>query len=107
MSTPLQPPNASIQLPARSLLIEIWTEHREVLKALITDVLLFVFVLGILTCVHQFVQILPYPPERKRTIDAIHFFAYVIVLMMFAFDLVLTLALHTFRRRNRAGYAQP
>jgi hypothetical protein len=86
---------------AEGLIIEIWTENRTIFKALVTDALLFMAVLGaLLVCsvaLHA-LQRAGYNQSRLAFLELIHYYAYLIVSIMFLIDLVLKLFMHLFRR---------
>ena len=67
---------------------EIWEEQREAVKAILGDAFRFAFALAILTGLYLYLQLLPYPPERKEIFDALHFYAFLIIIVIFLYDLV-------------------
>jgi len=91
-------PPAPIQ---RHFIIEIWQENRPIFKAVLSDVLLFVFVLAaLLTCfvLLELIARAGYPQERIQTLESLHYWAYLTAFSMFLLDLLWKLILYLFRR---------
>jgi hypothetical protein len=82
----------------RFIFVEIWDENRPIFKAILTDTLAFVSVIGVLSLVYVILQKTPYPSERKEIFETVHYYGYLIISVMFVVDLVLQLAGMMFRR---------
>ena len=85
----------------RHFVIEIWHENRPIFKAVLTDVLLFVFVLAALVTCYLLLELIArsgYPHQRVEVLESLHYWAYLIAVSMFLMALLWKLFLHLFRR---------
>lgn len=83
--------------------MEIWNENREIFKAILTDVLLFLLALSALFAGHLLLHLMEeagYAHERIVLIEGIHYWAYLAVDVLFALDLVGKLSVFLFLRRK-------
>jgi len=88
------PAKAPITKQRRNLFSEIWSEKREVVKALLTDVIGFVLfllalLLGFLSL--KLLSLAGYPQERITRLENLHYWAYVCAVGLFLLELLVTL----------------
>jgi hypothetical protein len=96
------------QAPARGptkrfFLIEVWEENRNVVKVIVGDALLFAIVLGVLLLAHKLLHSLEdagYPRDRIAVMDQVHFYAYFVVDLLLAIDLIQKLVVFLFFPRK-------
>ena len=94
MGTPAKPVEAR-----RHFLLEIWEEKRELFKLLVGDALLALTVLFILLVLFLGSRILEksgYASERIGMFETLHYWAYLIVLVMLLVDLIMKLFIALF-----------
>lgn len=71
-----------------SFLRGIWEDRREAVGVILGDTFIFLLIVTILTGVHLYLEWLPYPPERKEVFSMLHFYAFLIIMVIFMSDLV-------------------
>lgn len=86
-----------VQQQRQFWLKEIWDERRETFKALVADTLLFSFVLAVLSASHFFLEKLHYPPQRKELIERIHFYGYLIILVIFITGVIIKILAYEYK----------
>jgi hypothetical protein len=98
-------PSATPALPhqRRFLLFEMWDDTREIVKAITTDVVLFLLAIGALficyLVLHQ-MEVAGYPHENIARLEELHFWAYLAVAGLFAMDLLVKLFVFLFLRKR-------
>jgi len=85
-----------------SIFEEIWHETRAILVMVLVDTLVFLLVLIVLAVVNWILRLVPYPENRKKILDSLHYFAYLVVTVMFLCDLVYGLAAFLIRKARKA-----
>ena len=90
--------------PKGWLISEVWSDSREVTKAIVIDSLAFVFVLVALLLGYGGLQVLQhfgYPKDRLERFEAIHYWGYLSCHTMFVIDLLWKLLLALFVRGRK------
>jgi hypothetical protein len=85
----------------RHFIIEIWQENRPIFKAVLSDVLLFVFVLVALVGCFVLLELISragYPRDRVQVLESLHYWAYLTAFAMFLMNLLWKLLVYLFRR---------
>ena|ERR1017187_4873774 len=88
----------------RHFIIEVWHENREVFKAMVTDVLLFLTALAALFGVYRLLhgmELAGYPHDRVSRLESLHYWAFLAVDVLFVADLILKLFTFLFLRRKQ------
>ena len=82
----------------------MWHENRQIFKAILTDILLFLLALAALfggyKALHA-LEVAGYPHDRVARFEALHYWAYLSVDGLFLSDLVVKLFVSLFLRHRR------
>jgi len=95
----IEPPSP----PRRNFLIEIWEENREAVKALLADTFLALIAfagLFVLFLELRGMERAGYPTERIQVFETVHYWGYLIVLVLFMADLIMKLFTFFFLKRK-------
>src|ERR1700686_3216863 len=98
-----QIPAEKRQIPVkktRLLLLESWDALRPAVKAIFEDTVVFLLVVLVLVLVSHFLNKMPYEAGRKATLEGLHYYTSIIVLVMFGFDLVWKIFVFMFRKNG-------
>jgi hypothetical protein len=81
----------------------MWEENREIVKAILVDIVLWSLALGALfiayLVLHQ-MEKAGYPHDKSAQLEEIHYFAYLGVQVLFASDLLVKLFIFLFFRKK-------
>lgn len=81
--------------------IEVWEDNRELFKELFTHICFFAMLILALVLFHLVVNWLPYPQERKETIEAIDYYGIVTVLAIFTVVFIIKALYFEFRKMRK------
>jgi Na+-transporting methylmalonyl-CoA/oxaloacetate decarboxylase gamma subunit len=89
-------------MPKRISLIEgVWNDVRFITIMILTDTVVFLLLLGVLAAVYFIVGRIPYPENRKEILDTLHYYAYVVITVMFLCDLIYGLGSFLLRKAKK------
>ncbi len=104
MSSPaLAPSQPDPPASRRPLLLEMWQENRDIVKAITSDGLLWLLALLALLLAYlvlHAVEQTGYPHDRAVRIEEIHYWCYICVDVLFAVDLMMKLFVFLFLRKR-------
>ena len=95
------PPHAPAETPQnRFRPADFWTERFPLWKKIVADAALFLTLIGVLALAGFLLEKTPFPAERKQILQALHYYAQLVLLVLFAGDFV-TIVMAAFFRRGR------
>lgn len=81
--------------------IELWRENREIFKELIKDIAIFAVIIISLTAFHEILKLSTLPQESRNILDKVHFYASLIVFIIFSASFIIKVLVFEFRGRIR------
>lgn len=95
----VEDPHAGAQLarPRRFWVIELWEENREVFKELVKHILIFGVFIASLSGIHHLLKLSSLPENELGLLNKLHFYAYVIALVIFAGSFIIKVVIFEFR----------
>jgi hypothetical protein len=81
--------------------VELWSDKRELVKEAVAHFLLFAGLLGSLEAAHRLLKWSTLPPEELNILNKVHFYMYAIILVIFAFSLIIKVLKSEFSTREK------
>ncbi len=81
--------------------VELWYEKRELFKQVVAHNLLFAGLLGSLEIAHRLLRRLTLPHDESYFFNRVHFYMYIVILVIFAFGFIIKVLRSEFGRKNQ------
>jgi hypothetical protein len=81
----------------------MWEDSREIVKAILVDVVLWLLALGALFVAYLILREMEkagYPRDKSARIEEVHYWGYLAVYVLFAVDLIVKLFIFLFLRKK-------